>query len=151
MGRNKLIIVILLIIFIIGGIGFLVYNQNHFSINGCSFKIPEGYHVDDYGKYVNVTNGDISVSFMKNNTDKNVNESISKYVKSKKKGFNATVDIATFTIDGIKVYKSNVENNTQFVHYWYEDNGKVYELFSWSGNKDTDFVVSDLIKYRNTF
>lgn len=146
--KYKILILILIIsLFLIGIIGYLnIFNQNQIQIGGQNFKLPNGYYegsLNDAGD-VNLTNGYNTIfiaCYDGNNTSQYV-EKTKSFVESQ----NFTPIITNFTFKNIYVDKLTLENNTQYSHYWFKKDNKIFDIYTWDGNNNMDKMVSNLIE-----
>lgn len=106
--------------------------------------VPEGFHVIDQNYSYNLTNDYDSILITKELESNDIDKEVKNYVKFKKES-NFTVSLSNFTVDGITVCKAKVNENDA-IHYWFEKDGKVYEMYTRSGGINSDKLVSDLIK-----
>lgn len=95
-----------------------------------------------------MTNGKESICISKE-TGKNINSTIEHYTKVKNETENVTVTTTSFMAGNIVVYKSEILQDNNTVHYWYEDNGNVYSIFTWNKSPNSDQIVSELIKSKS--
>lgn len=141
----KLGALLIIIALIILGVYFLD-NPDNVRIGDVNFKVPEGYTKNEDSNQVNLTNGVNSICISKNiasGLEENVNHYIN--VKTSQK-LNVTVE--NFTVGNVKVVKLDIVNDTT-VHYLFDINGKVYDIFTWNKNQDTDSLVTQLINSVN--
>lgn len=136
-----LIIVICLLIF---GVGYFIYSQNNISIGDVTYQIPEGYNVQETSTVYNLANGNNSISLVKKTKNHDVQNVIKEYVKTKSKK-NITITITSFDVNGVTIYKSNSDKEPLIAHYWYTNDGVVYELITENLNSNTDDLVINLI------
>ncbi len=144
-------IVIGIIIVILAVIGFLTLNEltddnNGVKVGNTNFILPDGYSVSKFIKLgdANITNGTNSIGIIERNGS-NIQKYIDDYVE-KNNNRNYTTKINKVNTGNIEVYKSKISENNETFHYWFINNDKVYEIFTWDGNNQTDDVVFDLIK-----
>ena len=142
MNKKTIIILIFIVSLVIIGY-FIVYEKNHVTIDGANFKIPDGYHVIDNDNTINITNNNNSISIAKKATG-NINKSADYYI-NKKKNANISVQLSKMDINNKKVYQVT-EDNPSVLHYWFEKNGKVYEIGCLDANPNTYYVVKELIQ-----
>ena len=143
----------MVIVILIAAVGYFGYNQyivkdKHVKVGAATFTLPEGYHVGTLNKNndTNITNGYDAI-FLRDCGNDNITKYIKNFVKLKKSKENTTkVKVKNFTVDDTIVYKVYSANNTSNVHYWFEHNGEVYTIYSWSASRSTDKIVTDLIK-----
>lgn len=147
---DKRVIGILIGMIILIGICCLIIttSSNQMSVDGVTFDIPDSYSVVEDNNKFNLTNGKNSI-FIKKTTTNDINKTIEDYIKSKEM-MNNTFKVINLNIDDIDIYKVSVDNTT-ISHYWFEKNNKVYEVYTWSANQNTDLIVSDLIKSAFSF
>lgn len=152
---NKKIIFGIIIVILAIIMGLLIFNgqlnnDNNMKVGDTNFILPDGYSVSEVIKSgdANITNGTNSLGIIENNGS-NIQKYIDKYVE-KNKDRNYTTKINNFNIGGIEVYKSEIVENNETFHYWFVNNDKVYEIFTWDGNNQTDDVVFDLVKSTKT-
>ncbi|WP_405291010.1 hypothetical protein [Methanobrevibacter sp.] len=149
---NKKIIGIIVVIIAILILGFSIYTQNTVKIGNTYFAIPEGYKVVDEGDYYNLSSDINSICIVKKVHQENVEKLIDGYTHSKKSSDNDTLEISKFKVDNYDVYKSVSAKNAKTVHYWLvKDKKTTYEFFTWSGDSNTDRVVTNLIKTMKPF
>ncbi|WP_407453399.1 hypothetical protein [Methanobrevibacter sp.] len=148
MMSKKSILIIIIVIIIIGFATYnQFYNQNSDSIKvgETEFTIPQGYSegiLNTTGD-VNLTNGSNSL-IIKEYDDTDIQKHINDYINANKNR-NYTTKISNLTVDKINIYKSNIVNNTNTLHYWFIKHDKVYTVVTWDGNKNTDGKVIELI------
>lgn len=146
---NKKIVVILIIcLLIFGGVCYFdVFNQNGLKVGVTTFNMPKGYHesgVNDAGE-LKITNNDNNTIFLSEYSDDNIDQYVYSYRKYNGEK-NNTVFLKNFTVDNVFVYKSDLINDTNNVHYWFVYNNHTYMVYSWDGNVKMDSIVFDLIK-----
>ena len=141
---NKKIIAIIVLIIAILIFGFFFYTNNTVKVGNSYFAVPEGYHVVDEGKYVNVTSGKNDICLYKEVSDENINKSIANYAKNKKNN-NDTLKYSKLSSGDVNITKSVTGKNNEVIHYWFTKNGKTYEAFTWSGNSNSDNLLKNLI------
>lgn len=146
--EKKYILIIIIIIVLIAIPLAVIYtdSSNQVQIGSNTFKLPQGFKVVDSSKsdVVNITNGYDTI-YLKECGDNDITKYVNKYVKDIKDN-NKTAKTKNFTVDNVIVYKSTVVNNTHTIHYWFEHNGKVYTCYTYDANKNTEDIVTDLIK-----
>lgn len=140
-----LIIAVLLLI----GAGLIINDKDCIKIENTKFKIPDGYNVTDNGKVYNLTNGKDSICIEKKVGNLDINSTIDHYLKIKQKE-NASAKVSNLTADNILIYKVDIKNSTS-CHYWFEDNGKVYSIFTVNKSINTDPLVISLINSKSEF
>ena len=150
--ERKSILIAVVIILLVAIIGYLGYNQfvandNQVKVGAATFTLPDGFH-----KGTPLKNGDTNITngyddfFIKDCGKDNITKYPKKYVKSIEKKDNTTkVKIKNFTVNDTVVYKASIVNKTSNVHYWFDYNGEVYLIYSWSANKNFEKIVTDLI------
>lgn len=151
--KFKYIIIALLIILILFfAYWYICYDYNNIKVDNNYFSVPKGYTATDNGTTIIITNGVNSI-FLSNHAhnNMNVNSSISQYVQSKESEYNDSVDISSFDVNGGKLYKSTIQNDSVTYHYWFDDGNTVFLAYTWSGNSDTDSIVKELFNSRKTF
>ena len=150
---DKKILGIIIILTIIVGAFILVYETNYVhnsvKVGNTYFTLPYGYHEVNTNGHINITDGNTPMG-LGVHEDSDIDKYIDKYIKLNEKK-NVSVKIHEFKVNDVIIHKSLVENNTRVIHYWFINDGKVYEFYTWFGNSKTDEVVSDLIKSMRTF
>lgn len=155
---NKYLLLIGVVVVILCAAGaFLYFNNNSnnasegnvFNVGSASFELPEGYKVTDTkNNTVKISNGVNSVNVVYYN-DKNIKKHINQYVSMKEKdGYQ--VNISNYTVSNHTVYKSELGNDTNTVHYWFKDQNTTYSIYSQDANKNIDKFVNSLIKSMET-
>lgn len=154
MDSKKIVFGIIFLIIFLVALAF-VLNAFSFSDN-CNvgeafFELPSNYeldsttilHKDDY-IILNITNKKnvISVVEYKNGDLQKV---FSDYTQ-RKQNENISLDVSNLTIDNIKVIKSVNNADAKNVHFWFEKNGRVYEIFSWNADDNFEKNVESMIK-----
>lgn len=144
--KKKIFIAIVVIIIIVIGlsISYALFMQNHFKVGEEYFIKPNGYVLITDDQLPGITNGKNSI-FINFTKDKNINESIQEYLDIKTTN-KTTVKITELNISDHEVFKAKVGNNTPIFHYWFEKNNVVYKISTWTGDENTDIIVSELIK-----
>lgn len=153
-GKNKLekksIAVILLAVIIFGC--FILYEENylknHAKLGTAYFEIPAGFHEVKTDNMINLTNGTHSI-FIIEHKDNNTKNAIKEYKNMK--GNNYSISIINHTVGNITVSKSNILNEPNSIHYWFINNQKLYEVYTWTGNAQTDFLVNQIISSMKSF
>lgn len=155
---TKKSIIIVVIIVIILALGFVAYKEffnNNSNVNSSdaksvqvgsiNYNLPSGYHLEssDGNLSANISDGSNSLHLNVLNDD-NVTKQFEDY-KAEKLANNKSVTLTKFTVKDTLVYRSNIVNDTGFIHYWFAYNKKVYSISTWNGNNETDNVVSNLI------
>lgn len=148
--KSKLLIAVIFILLII--LGFIVLNQqvnnskNQVKVGATTFSIPNGFYEGSLNSDgdVNITNG-YDTFFLKECGKGNMTKYIKDY-KNYKNNTTKNMSITNFTVDNTLVYKSTMLNESYIIHYWFKHDGIVYSMYTWSGNKKSDTIVSDLIK-----
>lgn len=140
--------IIVIIILLVGSSIVFDNNGDYVKVGSSNFEVPDGFTSIENYKYFNITNGLDSICIY-NRVRENLNETIQSYIDDREQNGNVTVQISNFTVDDIIVYKADILNDNKRVQYWFEDGGKVYNLFTWNKNQNTDSLVSGLIKNRS--
>lgn len=145
-----LLIGIVVIILCIGGV-YLYTNSsnntdgNQFTVGSATFTLPDGYNVTETKNENNVkiSNGfnTVTVACYDN---KNITKYVDDYV-SLKEGNNYHVNISNYTLGNHTVFKSELDNDTSNVHYWFKHGGKTYTIFSSDANKHMNKLANQLI------
>lgn len=105
--------------------------------------MPEGYSItNNTTNNMEISNGTIPISFSKYD-DSNITKHVDLYIESKNTT-NSTVEIKTFEINNLKVYKSTL-NDSSTVHYWFNDKTNVYEISSIIPNPTTNSIIENMI------
>lgn len=148
MGKSKIyILLVIIILLIIGAVVYFEFNSNEtVKVGATEFVLPAGYAANGVNSA-----GDLMISDKNNNSiyfkeyKTNNSESYMKnYVKNMNES-NKPTSTSSFMIDDINVYKAtNV--NTSSNHYWFANNGKTYDIYSWEKVDNMDDIVTDLIK-----
>lgn len=152
MGNETKIIIIFLIIFIIGCIGYSQFSNQHkqIKIDDVVFSLPEGYSeaksVNNNG--INISNGFNSMILSKCD-EKNITKNINNYKTYKQKD-NYSIKISNFTVDNIVIYKTVVVNKTDTIHYWFNYKNNTFTVYTLDGNKNSDKFISELIESLKT-
>ena len=123
-------------------------NNNQVKVGAATFTVPEGFQVGSLNKHndTNITNGYDTV-FIKDCGNDNITKYTKEYAKYLKSKDNTTkVKTKNFTVGDTVVYKVHAANQTSNLHYWFEYNGEIYSIYSWSASDNTDKIVTDLIK-----
>ena len=81
------------------------------------------------------------VKYNDNNVKKHVND-----YKSYKEKSNYSISVSNFTVNNITIYKSNIVNDTNYLHYWFVYEGKVYSISTEDGNKNMDSIITELVR-----
>ena len=149
--KNSKKLIIVLIFLIILGIGIFCYTQYYDSdstiqVGKTTFKLPEGYKKVDWNKTnaTLISDGKNSVFISLRDND-NLSDEVHKFANVFDKDGRPTI-ITNFSVDNVFVYKLNLENDTQNCYYWFKNNGDVYSVYMWDGNKNIETVVFDLIR-----
>ena len=122
--------------------GYLV-SQNNIKVGDATFTLPEGYKCVANGKYANITNGNGYI-ILQCNESSNIAQVMDSYVKNNNE-HNLSLSMSNLTLGKYTVYKSVMDNNTQIVHYWFNYDNKVYEIYTRSADSNTDSIVKNLI------
>lgn len=138
-----LLIAIIIILLIFIGLNYIPSTQNQVKVMDTYFTIPEGYSVIEEDSYINLTNGNDSICIEKRPIT-NITQDISDYKYEKSKD-NYTVQLSKFYVGDTIVHKSQLDNTTNTLHYWFKINNTRYSIFTWSGNSNSDKLVSELI------
>lgn len=152
--NKKYLLIIGIIILILCVVGAFLYFNNAntnpkdnstFTVGQAEFTLPEGYKVtetkNDSAKISNKFN---TVSIVCYN-DKNIKKYVNKYIKMKEKE-NHTVNLSNITINNHMVYKSELDNDSSNVHYWFKYGNSTYSLYSADANKHMDSLANQLIR-----
>lgn len=147
--KKGIILVLIIILIVICGLG--IYVNNQFQVGTAYMAAPNGYHPEtNENGVVNLTNGEDSLILNEySNSSSDVEYSVNYYKNCKEKQ-NLSVELKTIYINDVKVYKTIVNNGTEVYHYWFVKEGNVYEFVSFDGDKNTDSMVSNLIKSMKT-
>ena len=144
-----MILILLVILIAVLSIGFLFNStDNKVEVGSTYFSLPSGFEQESMIKEdnfvaVNITNGKNTIKIVEyKNT--NVKNLIDNYIKIKNQD-NHTVKVETLEIDSKPVYKSTDTSDSKIIHYWFEKNNKVYEIYSWDANSNTAGVIEKLI------
>lgn len=148
--KSTFVILIIIVLIIIGTFTFSQLNnfENKIEVGNATFTLMEGFHKGtDYMGDVNITNG-YDTLFLKELKSNNITKNMEDYKILKEKE-NKTVNFSKFKVNNIEVYKSSSKTEITTFHYWFEYKNKGYTIYTWSGNSNTDKIVSDLIKTLN--
>lgn len=129
-------IVIILIIF---GLFFI---NNYVNLDGTFFKSIDGYKANYGDEFINFTD-DKNFILIKTSND-TINNSVNSYLKTED-SLNVTYKSSNFSLGGLKVYKVTLDKYP-VVHFWFEKNNKVFEIYTWNNDETTDLKVFNLIK-----
>ena len=148
--KKKIIIPIILIIIVLGGLYLYEdnYLKGHAKIEKTYFEIPAGFHEVKGDDIINLTDGKSSI-FIRDHKKRTVETGVQEYKDMK--GENYTINISTYNVGNISVTKANTLEEPNTVHYWYIDNGDLYEIYTWTANNQTDEIVSGLISSMRFF
>ncbi|WP_405309200.1 hypothetical protein [Methanobrevibacter sp.] len=145
--KKIIIILCAIIIVLVAFIGVNTFtstsNANSIMVGNTSFIVPEGYISINNNGSTNITNGNNSIGLVCY-ADNDVNKHVKDYEDSKKLA-NESVSVSEFEVKNIKVYKSDLGDSKTF-HYWFLNNGEVYELHTWDGDSNTDQVIHKLVE-----
>ncbi|WP_405305364.1 hypothetical protein [Methanobrevibacter sp.] len=143
--NKKILLIIVLLVCVVAG--FFIFNfagaQNYVNVNNAEFMVPEGYQVIDQNYSVNLTKGDNFICIKKNISANNIKDAINDYIKAKEDK-NHTTNLSNFTVNNTLVYKVTVDGS-HIVHYWFEKDGNIQELYTRTSEADTDKLISDMI------
>lgn len=152
---KKRYLIIFLVIILFGMLGSCVYADfidfvdfdSTFKVGNTEFVIPEGYSEGNFNEFgaTNITNGTNSIFILENN-DTNVMEYVHDYENYINNTRNQSMNILTFTIDDMLVYKTDNVDNPNIIHYWFVKNNKTYDIYTWDGNEKIDSIVISMIK-----
>lgn len=145
--KNKSIIIILIIIIIavFGAFSFnTIYNhENKVNVGDTLFSLPEGFkEISSESNKVTIKNDTSSIA-IENYNDNNITKYITEYQTQKKN--HDPITTSEFSMGDVTIYKSVITNNPRYVHYWFVENDKVYTIYTWEGNNDTDSIVVELV------
>ena len=149
--NKKLIVIVVVIILLLVGICYFVYTANSIKVGNTYFAIPDGFTTIDNDDYVNLTNGHDYVCIVKNSSYSNLNQSIKAYSNLKMTKENVSVSISQHNVGNHIIYKSTSNKDPNILHYWVENNGKVYEFFSWSKDSNSEYLVNSLSQNMKSF
>lgn len=142
--------IICLCVIIILCVSFIIYHVNYSNnkdsvkIDHTYFTLPNGYYKLNSGdNFLNITNGTTELYLYCFN-DSDIIGHVENYTKMKNKD-NITIEKSQFTINNTEVYKSYVKNETQVCHYWFVNDNKVYEMFTWHATPNTDKIVEKMV------
>ncbi|MBQ6813457.1 MAG: hypothetical protein IJP12_02340 [Methanobrevibacter sp.] len=148
--KKKIIIPIILIIIVLGGL--YLYEENYLKGNAkiekTYFEIPAGFHEVKGDDIINLTDGNTSI-FIRDHKHRTVEKGIQDYKDMK--GENYTLNVTRYNVGNITVSKGSCVDEPTTLHYWYVDNGDLYEIYTWTANNNTDDVVSGLISSMRFF
>lgn len=141
--EKKFTLLIVIVLILVGSFIFyeVNYNINHAKLGVAYFEIPEGFHEVNTPNIINLTNGTNSIFILKH-TNNDIGSAIKEYKNMI--GNNYSVNITKFRINNIEVSKSTI-NGSNTIHYWFIKNDNLYEIYTWSGNSQTDSIVNGLI------
>ena len=127
MDTKKIIIVVLAVVVVAAIVCGFLFMQNTVKVGDATFSLPEGYACVANGKYANLTNNHNEYIVLSCNESGNINEVMDNYVENNARN-NLTLTLSNLTVGQHTVQKSVMDNNTEIVHYWFDFNGKVYEI-----------------------
>ena len=147
---KKIVIIVLAIVALLLIVNFTIINpintENKVTVGSTNFILPEGYIQGDTNTFdaVNITNGTNTV-FISESDDDNITKVVRSYRKNiENKGQTMTVD--RFHMDNYIFYKTNNVDNPGNIHYFFEKNNKVYDVYCWDGNADLGSIALELAK-----
>lgn len=140
------VIIILILLLIIGA--YFIYNSGYIKIGNNNFKIPEGYSIEENEKYINLTNGTDSICLNKV-LGKDIESSVNNYIKLKKSQ-NLKVNTENYSFNGNNIIKLYSLNETNTEHYYFEENGLTYDIFTCNKNNNTALLVNELIQTKKS-
>ena len=114
------------------------------------FDLPNDYqmastsikHTKDYVS-INITNKKNTISILEYKDD-NLEKYFQNYY-NKKINISDSLEITNLTINNITVRRSIDTLDNNFIHYWFINNGKVYEIYTWNADEDFDKNVEFMI------
>lgn len=139
MERKYIIGLIILVILILAGI-FAYYSLNG-TFSSPTITVPEGYTVTDQGNNkISITNNETNYTVEELVGKENINSCINECIKNYNDSSRAVNDSTKISDINVKsVSYKNLHNKTVHTFYFYEKNGKIYELFS-KGKYDKDAI-----------
>lgn len=145
--RLKIILIAIVIIFVIGAVGYTQFHNHETILVGkAQFVLPQGYThgtTNEFGN-INITNGSNTI-FITEYPDGDLNKHMMDYINYKKNN-NFSVDIKNLTIDNLNITKVVVLNNNKtVVNYFFVKNNVAYDISSWDSNNKMDSTVVELI------
>lgn len=153
MNKERILLILAIVILLVIGSLFLfggstTDDSTKIKFNTATFTIPNGYWSDlkvtsGISETINITDGQ-HVLYIVEYKDGDLNSSIDKHV-DRIKNKNGSVNIKTFDVNGVTVYKSEIENDTASIQYWFKDHDKVYSIYTWRGDETIDGTVKTLI------
>ena len=146
--NKKLIILIILILAIVGFASFYIFsNQEHsIKVGESTFIMPKGYHLGSPNELggTNLTNNTNEI-YIDMYDSQNVTKYIEEYMNYSTKN-NNTVKFSNFTIGDTFIYKSNIIDGRDSVHFWFVKDKKVYTIYCWDKNPKIDSIAVNLIE-----
>ena len=145
--KKKIILIIALVALLIIIFGAHTYTNMHtldnkVKVGNILFNLPEGYkQISNENNKITLKNETSSIGIEYYN-DNNITKYVKQYTSQNDPG---SINTTKFTVGDISVYKSTITNDTRYIHYWFVDNNKVYTIYTWEGNNNTDTIVSKLI------
>ncbi len=149
MKKNTILIIVLvtLLIILFGAyaISTMHNHDNKVKVGEVLFNLPEGFEqISSENNKTTLKNTTSSIGILYYN-DNNITKYVDQYTSQNDP---ESINTSQFTVDNLTIYKSIIINDTRYIHYWFVDNDKVYTIYTWEGNNDTDSIVSKLITNR---
>lgn len=148
MNRKIWAIIIIVIIIICISVYMLTSNSvEHVQINGTDFSVPSNYNIQKQSE--NLVKCSLDGNFFCINSDvngSNISDVVSSYTKFRNETLNTPIHVSHITDNGLDYFKAVVENDTRVVHYWFTIEGKIYEIYTATGDSNTDKLIQEVIK-----
>lgn len=118
--------------------------QDNEKFYGKSFQVnlPKKYYLKTNNS---ISDNDTTIKLLELR-DKNVCNDIKKYINSKKEKYNHNVILDNFNIGNTTIWKATIENNSRYVHYWFEKYDIPLHFFTLTARDDIDDVMRYLIE-----
>ena len=132
----------------IAGFAYNMYmtEKNTIKVGNSIFDLPSGYSKEMKSNTEGIIKNKADTIGIQEYADNNIKKYVNEYNVTKEKTGERLI-IKTYKVNNTQVYKSTNMNNTRFVHYWFVNNNKVYTVYTWHDNNNTDKIVSHLINH----
>lgn len=118
-------------------------SKNFFKIGKIFFYYPKNFYQINFNP-ISISNDKYTISFLYH-PNSNIDACLNNYLKMKQNdGF--SVYFTKSAIKNIVLYKSTILNYENTVHFWFEYDDDVYEIYSWNGDSTLELLVLDLVK-----